>query len=68
MTNHFDSRKEEIIHNLRAGVNDNSPRGHVDRPILELVNLINLHSDYYTTSSCSGWFVPSISLSKIKQR
>jgi len=33
---------------------DNSKKGSIDKQIIDLINLINKHSNYYTTSSCSG--------------
>jgi len=37
-----------------APVVDKSRKGSVDQQILELVTAINLHPDFFTTSSCSG--------------
>ena len=34
--------------------NDKSPKGSVDEKIRPLVNLINLHPEFVTLSSCSG--------------
>ena len=50
----FNQRKHEILHDLRKGLHDNSPRGHIDIPINDLVKIINGHDDFVTTSSCSG--------------
>ncbi|KMT04175.1 hypothetical protein BVRB_8g186230 [Beta vulgaris subsp. vulgaris] len=33
---------------------DKSPKGTIDTPIIPLLNTINNHPSYYTTSSCSG--------------
>ncbi len=33
---------------------DKSKKGNVDARIIPLLNLMNTHEDYYTTSSCSG--------------
>jgi tRNA wybutosine-synthesizing protein 3 len=33
---------------------DKSKKGEIDKQILPLVNLINRHQDFYTTSSCAG--------------
>jgi len=40
-----------LIHQQRT---DKSPKGSVDEPIQELVDLINAHPSYSTLSSCSG--------------
>ena len=50
----FDLRKETVIKDFYASFNDKSPKGSVDEPILSCINLLNQHSNYYTTSSCSG--------------
>jgi len=49
----FESLKEVALHNLAIGV-DNSFKGSVDKPIVELVSFLNSLTNYYTTSSCSG--------------
>src|SRR5437764_14316521 len=33
---------------------DKSPKGSIDELMLPLINLLNKHNDYVTTSSCSG--------------
>jgi tRNA wybutosine-synthesizing protein 3 len=54
----FKIRKEQIVSSLVEYVDperrDKSPKGFIDAPILDLMHKINLHPDYYTTSSCSG--------------
>ena len=50
----FDQRKHRIITDLANNTNDLSPKGSVDAPITTLVDRINAHPHYYTTSSCSG--------------
>ena len=50
----FDSRKASILSSLAGNSNDKSPKGSIDAPIVTLINLINSHPDYVTTSSCSG--------------
>lgn len=53
----FDHEKKQALRKI-----DKSKKGHIDKQILSLVNLINNHSNYYTTSSCSGrimLFLPS---------
>jgi len=47
----FDNEKQQALNKIRS---DKSKKGSVDIEILELVNLINSHPDYYTTSSCAG--------------
>ena len=49
----FDASKASILENLKTGV-DFSFKGSIDAPVLELVNFINSHENYFTTSSCSG--------------
>ena len=36
---------------------DKSKKGSIDKEILPLINKINSHNNYYTTSSCSGRIV-----------
>nr|CAG8640076.1 10072_t:CDS:2 [Entrophospora candida] len=63
----FHSRKQLILtsisNSLVSGGNsssgadaklDKSPKGSIDEPMLPLINLLNKHNDYVTTSSCSG--------------
>ncbi|KAH9253606.1 hypothetical protein BASA81_008442 [Batrachochytrium salamandrivorans] len=50
----FEQRKRSGIEAISVCELDKSPKGSVDLPIRDLVNLINLHRDYCTTSSCSG--------------
>jgi tRNA wybutosine-synthesizing protein 3 len=45
----FDSTKKDIL-----GKTDKSNVGSMDKPIVELCDLINDSNDYFTTSSCSG--------------
>ncbi len=45
----FDNEKKQALHKL-----DKSKKGNIDKQIVHLVNLINSHKDYYTTSSCAG--------------
>jgi tRNA wybutosine-synthesizing protein 3 len=49
----FESLKAGILHDLASGI-DLSPKGSIDSPIVDLVNCINWHKDYCTSSSCSG--------------
>eukprot|EP01039_Chlorochromonas_danica_P008263 gene8263-9112_t len=50
---HFQQAKQQVLDNLFHGL-DFSPKGSIDPPIQELVNLINRQSRFVTTSSCSG--------------
>ena len=50
----FDSGKERLLHAMEVSL-DLSPKGSIDRPILDLVEFLNYRTnDYVTTSSCSG--------------
>jgi len=54
----FHERKHKVISELVEEMDpnnpDKSPKGYIDAPILDLMRLINQHSQFYTTSSCSG--------------
>lgn len=51
----FDGRKRTIMQSLGADIyTDKSPKGSVDDYCLDLCNLLNVHKDIVTTSSCSG--------------
>ena len=50
----FDQRKKKILEHLVSDEPDLSPKGSPDEQILDLLELINSHEDYVTTSSCSG--------------
>jgi tRNA wybutosine-synthesizing protein 3 len=52
--NVFDQRKTKILHDLQSTQPDHSPKGEVDEGVLDLLELLNNHEDYVTTSSCSG--------------
>jgi len=49
----FEAAKASVLAKLTDFI-DNSKKGGVDEPIQELIDLINMHPDYVTTSSCSG--------------
>lgn len=49
MTSVFDKQK----HSALAG-HDFSKKGSIDEPIVPLIQYLNEHNDYFTTSSCSG--------------
>lgn len=48
----FDNDKKQHIDKLMR--TDKSRKGSMDEAIADLVNEINAHEDFYTTSSCSG--------------
>ncbi|GBB85122.1 hypothetical protein RclHR1_01170006 [Rhizophagus clarus] len=53
----FHSRKQQILSSLNSSDTtrtDKSPKGSVDEAIIPLIELLNRHDDYVTTSSCSG--------------
>src|SRR5436305_6509068 len=54
----FHARKQQILSSLissdPSSKIDKSPKGSVDEAILPLIELLNKHDDYVTTSSCSG--------------
>ncbi|KAJ7557692.1 hypothetical protein O6H91_04G005500 [Diphasiastrum complanatum] len=50
----FDARKNRMLCDLAAEHGDRSRKGEVDAPIVHLINRINLHPHFFTTSSCSG--------------
>lgn len=39
---------------LESSAPDKSPKGGVDAPIIPLLDLLNSHPSFFTTSSCSG--------------
>lgn len=50
----FDDRKQAVLQGLASEVKDKSRAGGVDAPIAALIDRINWHPQYFTTSSCSG--------------
>lgn len=50
----FEQRKKRILEELQSDEPDLSPKGKPDEEILGLLELINSHEDYISTSSCSG--------------
>ncbi|KAK3188377.1 hypothetical protein Dsin_027938 [Dipteronia sinensis] len=50
----FEQRKAATLESLSSSITDKSPKGTLDEPIVPLINVINSHPDYFTTSSCSG--------------
>ncbi|KAL0016700.1 hypothetical protein SO802_003769 [Lithocarpus litseifolius] len=43
-----------MLASLASSVTDKSPKGTFDNPTLPLINTLNNHPCYFTTSSCSG--------------
>ncbi|XP_074579781.1 tRNA wybutosine-synthesizing protein 2/3/4 [Curcuma longa] len=50
----FEKRKAAAMVALAAPGPDKSPKGGVDAPIVPLLDFLNSHPSYFTTSSCSG--------------
>ena len=50
----FNQRKKEILQCLQSDEPDLSPKGAPDAEILELLELLNSHDNFVSTSSCSG--------------
>lgn len=50
----FDKRKAATLASLGSSDTDKSPKGSLDAPIIPLLDSINAHHSYFTTSSCSG--------------
>lgn len=50
----FDKRKAATLASLGSTETDKSPKGTLDAPIIPLLDVINGHPSYFTTSSCSG--------------
>jgi tRNA wybutosine-synthesizing protein 3 len=61
----FDQRKKGILQGLQSDEPDLSPKGAPDTEILELLELINSHNDFVSTSSCSGRAVVFLHADKI---
>ncbi|KAG5513375.1 hypothetical protein PMAC_001438 [Pneumocystis sp. 'macacae'] len=50
----FQQKKADILRKFNTRNLDASPKGSPDEAILDLLNLINSHTELVTTSSCSG--------------
>ncbi|PSS24836.1 TRNA wybutosine-synthesizing protein [Actinidia chinensis var. chinensis] len=50
----FEKRKKAALASMASPHPDKSPKGNIDAPIIPILNAINSHSSYFTTSSCSG--------------
>jgi tRNA wybutosine-synthesizing protein 3 len=48
----FEQKKTATLDALRS--TDSSRQGHVDAEVVDLLDAINAHTSYYTTSSCAG--------------
>ncbi|OQS01724.1 hypothetical protein ACHHYP_00337 [Achlya hypogyna] len=49
----FDASKRESLQKLQDAI-DKSPKGSIDAPIVDMINALNAHPNYVTSSSCSG--------------
>ncbi|KAG1700315.1 hypothetical protein DVH05_012116 [Phytophthora capsici] len=49
----FAQLKRESLRKLQV-MEDKSPKGCIDEPIVDMIKTINAHPDYVTSSSCSG--------------
>lgn len=50
----FFLHKQKVLQDLSRSCGDRSPKHSVDKKCLSLLELLNTHPDYVTTSSCSG--------------
>ncbi|KAJ8540281.1 hypothetical protein K7X08_030200 [Anisodus acutangulus] len=50
----FEKRKSSTLSSMNSPLPDKSPKGNIDTPIIPLLNTLNSHPSYFTTSSCSG--------------
>lgn len=50
----FEKRKAFALEEMASSAADKSPKGTIDAPIIPLLNILNQHPSYFTTSSCSG--------------
>ncbi|KAK1947897.1 tRNA wybutosine-synthesizing protein 2/3/4 [Phytophthora citrophthora] len=53
LANMFAQLKRESLRKLQV-MEDKSPKGCIDEPIVDMIKTINAHPDYVTSSSCSG--------------
>ena len=49
----FDKHKSRTLHDILHGI-DLSPKGSIDKPIVNIIRFINSLDNFVTTSSCSG--------------
>lgn len=52
--NSFEKRKSHTLASISSLLPDKSPKGFLDAPIVPLIEAINHHPSFFTTSSCSG--------------
>ncbi|KAM7506258.1 hypothetical protein LguiB_005162 [Lonicera macranthoides] len=50
----FEKRKKAALESINKAEPDKSPKGNIDTPIIPLLNTLNSHPSFFTTSSCSG--------------
>ncbi|KAK9151781.1 hypothetical protein Syun_010090 [Stephania yunnanensis] len=50
----FEKRKAAAMAAMSMASTDKSPKGSIDTPIIPLLDSINSHPSFFTTSSCSG--------------
>ncbi|XP_076923026.1 tRNA wybutosine-synthesizing protein 2/3/4-like isoform X1 [Bidens hawaiensis] len=50
----FERRKKATLATMTSPEPDKSPKGDIDAPLIPLLNTLNSHPSYFTTSSCSG--------------
>ncbi|KDO16949.1 hypothetical protein SPRG_17507, partial [Saprolegnia parasitica CBS 223.65] len=53
MLHAFDASKRESLQKLQDAI-DKSPKGSIDAPIVDMIEAVNGHPNYVTSSSCSG--------------
>ncbi|KAF5804116.1 putative transferase [Helianthus annuus] len=50
----FEKRKKATLATMTSSEPDKSPKGDIDTPLIPLLQTLNSHPSYFTTSSCSG--------------
>ncbi|KAI7757017.1 hypothetical protein M8C21_004039, partial [Ambrosia artemisiifolia] len=50
----FEKRKKATLATMCSSEPDKSPKGEIDAPLIPLLETLNSHPSYFTTSSCSG--------------
>ncbi|KAD0533610.1 hypothetical protein R6Q59_016587 [Mikania micrantha] len=50
----FEKRKKATLGRMSSSEPDKSPKGDIDTPLIPLLQTLNSHPSYFTTSSCSG--------------
>ncbi|PWA89960.1 tRNA wybutosine-synthesizing protein [Artemisia annua] len=68
----FSTRKKQTLDTISSPLPDKSPKGNIDEPLIPLLNTINSHPSFFTTSSCSGRIsilsTPVSSSTKVKKK